>query len=181
MHGREDKSYVETNIDYSKRASQLGWKYFAKGDVDTAIKRFNQAWMFDHENAVTLMGVWRRYGRECEHGEPIKNLKESLRFLKMAKSITPNNARLTADLAYSYILLGRELQIQNQEDEYSIAYQILNEAKEMQPNFFIICFNFSLFEFYKENYSKAKDFLATVESLGFVVDPSYNEALNEKL
>lgn len=183
MYGGADKSHIQPNIDFSKSASQLGWDYLAKGDTDTAIKRLNQAWMFDHKNAAALWGFGAVMGMRAEQEEPIKNLKESVKFLKMAKSITPINARLTTDLAYSYILLGKELQAQNQnpEEEYSSAYHLLNEAKAIQPDLSITYFYFSLLEFYKGNYSKAKDFLNKADSLGFVVDQSYNKALNEKL
>jgi len=34
----------------------LGWTYFAKRDIETAMKRFNQAWMLDPENGDVYHG-----------------------------------------------------------------------------------------------------------------------------
>ena len=47
MYGGNHNPTVEENKEASRSAAELGWRYFCKGDVDTAIKRFNQAWMFD--------------------------------------------------------------------------------------------------------------------------------------
>jgi hypothetical protein len=49
MYGGKHNPTVETNKKFSESAAKLGWKYYYSGDVDTAIKRFNQAWMFDRE------------------------------------------------------------------------------------------------------------------------------------
>jgi len=35
---------------------RFGWKHYADGDLDTAMKRFNQAWLLDSLNAEVYMG-----------------------------------------------------------------------------------------------------------------------------
>ncbi|MBF0462282.1 MAG: hypothetical protein HQL87_12905 [Magnetococcales bacterium] len=40
----------------SKEVVDLGWKYFFKGDVATAMQRFNQAWLLNPENGDVYHG-----------------------------------------------------------------------------------------------------------------------------
>ena len=50
MYGGEDQSTIIPISSSSERAAELGWKYCYEGDYSTAMKRFNQAWMFDNDN-----------------------------------------------------------------------------------------------------------------------------------
>ena len=45
-------------MNKSQEAVQLGWKYYCLNDMETAIKRFNQAWLFNPENP----DVWWGFG-----------------------------------------------------------------------------------------------------------------------
>ena len=46
---------------HAKHAVELGWGYFQKGDMDTALKRFNQALILDSDFAPGYFGI--AYGR----------------------------------------------------------------------------------------------------------------------
>jgi tetratricopeptide (TPR) repeat protein len=60
-----DKKFIETvskayNGNLEKAAEDMaikGWGFLHKGDVDTAIKRFNQAWLLDPKNGNTIWGM----------------------------------------------------------------------------------------------------------------------------
>lgn len=45
------------NRENSIEAAELGWGYFEKGDLSTAMKRFNQAWSLDPANPRALWGM----------------------------------------------------------------------------------------------------------------------------
>lgn len=45
MYGGQHDPSVPENKKFSKDAAELGWKYYREGDYDTAVKRFNQAWV----------------------------------------------------------------------------------------------------------------------------------------
>ena len=185
MYGGEDKSHVEPNKDYSKGAAQLGWEYLMNGDFDTAIKRFNQAWMFNHNNVDALWGFGMiTLQRAKQYNEkPLNNLKESVRFLEMARSLAPEELRLSVDLALSYIFLGNELKKESMdyEEEFTKAQKLLEKAKAIRQDYPMIYANLSVLEFYRGNYPKAKNLIDQAAALGFIVQPSYEKALNEKL
>ncbi|MFZ0131473.1 MAG: hypothetical protein WAK95_02950 [Desulfobacterales bacterium] len=185
MYGGADKSHVEQNNEFSQHAADLGWKYFNNGDFDTAIKRFNQSWMFNHNNVDALWGfamiTLQRAKKNNE--EPIYNLKESIRFLEMLELLEPQEIRYPIDLALSHIFLGNELKKDNSayESEFTMAENLLLKAKSMQQDYPMIYANQSILEFYRGNYPKAKKLLNKAAALGFDVQQSYEKALNEKL
>ena len=45
-----------TRAQVSDKSVQLGWQYFAKHDIPTAMKRFNQAWLLDPDNGDAFHG-----------------------------------------------------------------------------------------------------------------------------
>lgn len=183
MYGGEDKSHIEPNEYFSKGAARLGWQYFSSGDYDTAIKRFNQAWMFDHNNVEALWGFGLIMGQRATEEEPLKNLNESVRYLTMATSLEQNNERLINDLAYSHTLLGAFLKEENKnpDEDFLKAEELFKKAKAIQPNYPIIYSNWSVLEFYMGNYPKAKDLLEQSKKLGFEPDPSYVKDLEAEL
>lgn len=79
----------------SKHAVELGWQYYNKKDFDTAMKRFNQAWMLDQENPDVYWG----FGIvSAEKG----NIDDSIKYLKMAYALGPKNAEIVYNLGYTY-------------------------------------------------------------------------------
>jgi len=183
MYGGADKSHIEPDKKSSKGVAQLGWQYFAKGDYDTAIKRFNQAWMFDHDNIDALWGFGLIMGQRATQEEPEKNFKESIRCLNLALSLTPKNGRLIADLAYSHTLLGSYLKSENKEanKEFSKAKELFEKAIVFEPEFPMIYANWSILEFYKENYPRARELLNQAIQLGYQPSPDFMQELSKKL
>ena len=185
MYGGFEKSHVEPNKEYSQHAANLGWQYFRDGDFDTAIKRFNQSWMFNHNNVDALWGfamiTLQRAKQNNE--EPIFNLKESIRFLEILKSLEPQEVRYPVDLALSHIFLGNELKKENMDydGEFNKAEKLLKDAKSIQQDYPMIYANLSILEFYRGNFPKAKRLIDKATELGFIVQQSFEKALNEKL
>ncbi|MDQ0419280.1 Tfp pilus assembly protein PilF [Peteryoungia aggregata LMG 23059] len=90
------------------RAIQLGWQFVAQGDPDMAIKRFNQAWLFEPANADIH---WGFAVATALQGAPLSTVE---RHFAKAESLKKNDAALFADH-------GRILQ-QRGENERAIEY-----------------------------------------------------------
>jgi len=185
MYGGQDKSHIPPNKKDSQNAADLGWEYLMRGDVDTAIKRFNQSWMFDPNNVDALwgFGIVTLQRANILKEEPLFNLKESVKYLEMAKSLAPEKLRLIVDLSLSYIFLGKELKGQHLEYKVNFenAEKLLEKAIAIQEDYPMIYANLSVLEFYRGNYSKSKIFLDKATALGFDMQPSFEKLLNEKL
>ena len=52
-----DKDYYGDRAKASMDMAMRGWQFLAAGDFDTAMRRFNLAWLLDHSNGTALWGM----------------------------------------------------------------------------------------------------------------------------
>ncbi len=76
---------------YVKRA----WDYFDEGKLDTAMFRFNQAWMLDSTNADTYWGFGNLLGMK-------KQFKESITYFEKSIRLNPSNPTVFECISKSY-------------------------------------------------------------------------------
>ncbi len=167
----------------SKAASDRAWQYYyQKHDVSTAMKRFNQAWLLDTNNANAYWGFGIIVGQRAEHADTERNLRQSITFLETACEKSPNNSRIMVDLAFSHTMLGAAVLKQHHrpgvDDEFAKAQALFESAMNLEPDYPLLHYNWSVLEFYREDYSSAKTRLDEAVRLGFKPDPSYLKDLN---
>lgn len=63
---------------HAKGAVELGWSYFNKGDLDTALKRFNQALILDPNFAPAYFGMAYVYSVQNKLELAIPNYRKSI-------------------------------------------------------------------------------------------------------
>jgi tetratricopeptide (TPR) repeat protein len=111
MYGKEKKCQEQIDIDQDffkecdkifknrKEASSVytkkAWGYFYKNDFDTAMKRFNQAWLLDSLNAETYWGFGNILGMQMKP-------EESLTYFNKSLKINPNNSNVWLGLGISH-------------------------------------------------------------------------------
>jgi tetratricopeptide (TPR) repeat protein len=175
MYGGQHDPSIEKNPDFSKDAAKRGWKAYYQGDLETAIKRFNQAWMFDRENAEVYWGFGLVMGQRSSQEEPEKNLEESVRFLKMAVDRDKKNGRILGDLAFSYTLLGHYLETngKNEKESFDKARVLFPTAFKLDSKYPPIVANWSVFYFYAQDYDAAKKKADEAVKMGYQFDPEY--------
>jgi tetratricopeptide (TPR) repeat protein len=103
---------------------ELGWDYFNKNDLETSMKRFNQAWLLDSLNADSYWGFGNLLGRKGE-------FKASTPYLEKSLKLNPNNSRVYESLATSYgqlFVKTRESNILNK------AIETLKKANHLDKN-----------------------------------------------
>ncbi|MEO0452945.1 MAG: hypothetical protein AAFY98_02250 [Verrucomicrobiota bacterium] len=183
MYGGQHDPTVERNPDFSKDVAKRGWKAYYEGDLDTAIKRFNQAWMFDRENPEVYWGFGLLMGQRASQEEPKANLEQSIRFLKMAVDRDKENGRILGDLAFSYTLLGHYLESNEEsgKESFEKARGLFPAAFELVPKYPPIVANWSVFYFYTQDYKAAKKKADEATKMGYRLSPEYLKDLNDKL
>jgi tetratricopeptide (TPR) repeat protein len=186
MYGGEHDPTVERNPAFSRDATKLGWKYFYKGELDTAIKRFNQGWMFDRENPEVYWGFGLIMGKRATQESPEINLNESIRFLKIATEKAPQDSRIMSDLAFSNTILGYFYKSQKSNKKlakihFDKAESLFNKAYKIDPNYPPIIGQWSFLHFYSGDYKKAKNKAEKAISMGYEYSPAYLKDLNNKL
>ncbi|MBE2179050.1 MAG: hypothetical protein IAE97_01065 [Chthoniobacterales bacterium] len=182
MYGGEHIPEVEQDKANSRAASELGWKHLAKGDLSTAMKRFNQAWMLDRKNPEAFWGFGIVMGRRAAGSDTEENLEESIRLLTKARELNPANGRITGDLAFSHSLLGnlRESQGGDGRENFGKADALFAEAFRMDPKYPPIAANWAVLKFYTGDYKEARKLITEAQALGCTPDPEFLEDLGRK-
>lgn len=184
MYGDNYDPEVQPNKEMSQSAAKLGWQYYYNQDLDTAIKRFNQAWMFDRNSVDAFWGFGVIMGQRGMNEDPEYHFKESIRFLEKANELSPNNARILVDLAYTHTMLAYFLKIKSQPNEnkhFAKAKKYYEKAQDLEPGYPLLYANWSTLEFYQGNITEAKKQLDRAKELGFTPVPGYEEELQKKL
>lgn len=108
MHGGFEKSERQKKVDQefienattkrgrtrdevSKEVSMLGGEYLRRGDVSTAMKRFNQAWLLNPRNGETYWG----FAIIVDTRD--RNVVEAEKFFAKAVALLPNDPVLRVD------------------------------------------------------------------------------------
>lgn len=157
----------------SKDAVARGWKSYYQGDLSTAMKRFNQAWLFDGNNAEAYWGMGLVMGgyAETEKMRAGKLVGLSLSLLELANKKMPGNGRLLTDLGIAHMLLGKVvLAKQGQpgvEGEFAKAESLFHDAVRLEPDYPLAHFNWAVLELYRGNYEGAKAKLNVAVRLGY--------------
>jgi tetratricopeptide (TPR) repeat protein len=184
MYGGNYKPDVPQSVENSQSASKLGWGYYYKGDYETAMKRFNQAWMFDRNNSEAYWGFGLVMGQRATPARAEYFFGESIKYLNHAVEINADNFRILTDLAHSHTLLGASL-IENGNKEkanieFTEARNILKKAESINNSYPLIYSGYSLVEFYSGNFQKAKIWFDKAKGLGYK-EPAYEKDLMNKL
>jgi tetratricopeptide (TPR) repeat protein len=182
MYGGQHDPQVESNKEHSKSAAELGWKYLYRGDLSTAMKRFNQAWMFDRKNSDAFWGFGIIMGKRAEKEETEKNLTESIHLLTTAHELQPDNGKITGDLAFSYAILGSHLTSQGKDGKvnYQKAEELFADAYKHEPKYAPIPANWAVLKFYVGDYQTSKTLISEAQGLGYTPNPDFLKELNEK-
>lgn len=185
MYGGQQNPAIERNLDFSRDATQRGWKAYYQGDFDTAIKRFNQGWMFDRENPEVYWGFGLIMGQRAAGEEPESSLKDSVKFLEMAMDRSPEDGRIIGDLAFSHTILGHYFQSRDDgtqaQRHFETAGSLFSTAYAKTPTYPPLSANWSLLHFYRGDYKQAKAKAEAAIMLGYQFSPDYIQELESHL
>jgi tetratricopeptide (TPR) repeat protein len=76
-----DQEYHGDRAKASGDAAARGWQFLQQGDMDTAMRRFNQAWLLNHENGIALWGMGAVEGSRRNMDSALKLFAEAEKFL----------------------------------------------------------------------------------------------------
>ncbi|HPI91893.1 MAG TPA: hypothetical protein PK350_02095 [Deltaproteobacteria bacterium] len=181
-----DQDYINTMVKAcgsrergAQEAAKRGWQAVYSGDLSTAMKRFNQAWLLDDKNAGAYWGfgvVLSMRGQE----------EQGMSMLKKAYDLAPDNARLIADLAHGYSLQGRDYLIrENKQDDALLrkADELFTKASKLEPTYGLLYANWAVAKYYHRDYKGAWKKVQRVRELGAErsLDPVIMRSLSKKM
>lgn len=186
MYGGKHSPEVAPDPASSKHAAERGWQYYYRGDLSTAMKRFNQAWMLDRNNAQALWGFGVVTGQRAlaDEAQRAHNLRESLRLLELAWALEPANGKLMGDVAFTCILLGQLAEetaagsTQAQQRQDATAYkehagQLFAKALELEPDYAPLLANYGMWLFHAGDFTRARELTAKAEAQGYPIPPTF--------
>lgn len=147
----------------AKYAVELGWKYFDKGDLMTALTRFNQALLLDKNFAPAYFGIAIVYSIQNKLDLAIENYKKSI--------------ELDPTYSHSYSNLGLVLVYS---DKFEEALPYLKKAIEIDPRNGDAHANIAVYFFATEDYPKAWEHIRIAQKLGTKVKEGFLQDLSSK-
>jgi Tfp pilus assembly protein PilF len=146
---------------FAPDAVELGWKYFQKGDYETALRRFQMAIRHDPDFAPAYFGVANVYSAEGKLDEAIKYYRETLQ-------------RETL-YVYTYANLGYALQ----QGKVPEALQMLDKALELDPTCGVAHLTYANYYAYKEDWKDAEQSVNKALKYGQKIHPELREMLEK--
>ncbi len=142
-----------------KQSLALAWSYYNKKDFETAMKRFNQTWLLDHNNADVYWGFGLLLRERGQHNEALKMYDKALEINPDMPEVYNNRGNLYKD---------------KRQDEQALAD--FAKAIELKPDFFMPYANRGLLYFNKKEYEKALvDFNHAIE-----IEPKDAQSYNDR-
>jgi len=180
---KADKAFIEEMMEASedkRHASDqmidLGFRYLYRGDLKTAMSRFNQAWLLDESNSDIFWGFGAVYMGLGEMDLAREQYEEGL-------GIDPTNDKILTDYGTTYMADSYQLSESNASEASSrleMAIAKISEAHDINPANPNTSYKLSICYFYLGDCEKAKRFLSESEALDNAnITESYKLELEE--
>ncbi|WP_230383828.1 tetratricopeptide repeat protein [Pedobacter endophyticus] len=161
-------AFIDSKFKDRKTAAlssvQSGWNYFYKNDLETSMKRFNQAWLLDSLNADVYWGFGNLLGRKNQFEASIPYFEKSLK-------LSPNNPKVHESMATSY---GQLFVATKKTTNLNKAIESLKKANSLDKNNARILAQLTTAYFYFNQKDSANKYLNLTDK----IDP---KAINPEL
>ena len=152
----------------SERLVKIGFDYLYKGDLRTAMYRFNQAWLLDSTDVNVYSGFASIYFS-------FQDYKRSIALLDEGLAIDPNASGLLTDKATNYIALS---QSNHSKSDMERGLSLLKASYEIDPLNQSTLYKLSVFYFEIKNCDMAVKYYKECMKLGgSQIAQGYSDAL----
>lgn len=144
-----DKSFANRQ-EASSFFMERGWEYLNEGQADTAVHRFNLAWLLNPDNKDTYWAFGLVTSAKGQNEEAIKHYEKALGY-------DPKNSLLLSDIASTYLKVYKEGKQKKKDLKKATNY--LTEAVKADTTNAYALYNLSKVKFYEKKYNDAWDYL----------------------
>lgn len=145
----------------AKYYRQKGWEFFSKGDYNVAMKRFNESWLLDSNNANVYWGFADILGAE-------KELDRSITFFNRALTIDTSNEALWKDASVSYL---NDFFNKKDKKYFQTGIHCLKKAIEISPDDTMAYRELTIAYSYTISKDSAKKYLAITDKMNATLIP----------
>jgi Tfp pilus assembly protein PilF len=166
-----DKSFT-TRTEASNFFMERGWEYLNEGQTDTAMYRFNLAWLLNPDNGDAH---WAFGLVTVAKGNP----QEAIGYYEKALALKPKNSLLLSDLATCYVTLYEQ---KPKKKTLSKAVSYLDQSIAADAQNAYAYFTMSKVKYFNKDYNGAWTYLHKGRELNMAgLDYNYLLQLTEKL
>jgi len=149
---------------------RLGFNYLSRGDLKTAMYRFNQAYLLDPKNENSYWGYGAIYGTFNDYKTAIVQYDKGL-------SINPRSSVILTDKATLYFV---EFQHDNDHIKLDTAIVLLKKSYDIDPDNVNTTYKLSICYFLNKDCTNAWKFYDECKKLGGQpIAENYTDALNK--
>ena len=145
----------------SAKACEAAWQHIGKQDWPTAMKRLNQAWLLDPDNAYVFWGYGVVMASQGKY-------EDGIRYFTKADNLGPNNGRLLCDFGFlnqEYGIRGSKTRKEAQA-RFDKAIELYRKASLAKPDYDRTYFNWAITLYYKEDFRGAWGKIKEAERYG---------------
>jgi tetratricopeptide (TPR) repeat protein len=172
-----DNEFIATAIKQdttAKKASghlvELGFKYLSQGDMETAMKRFNQAWLLDKTNSDVYWGYGAVYGTFKDYPAATAQYDKGL-------AINPRNANIITDKATLFLV---QYQQDGDPEQMNNAITLFSQSFDIDPTNANTVYKLSVCFFLNKDCANAWKFYRECQRLGGApIGQDYTAALKK--
>lgn len=133
-----DEAFIEsatntsgTRQGASKEFAAEGWRHLRRGDLETAMRRFNQAWLLDPNSFLPYWGFGAILMRQGKSEEAIQHYERGLSLINIATE----KPRLLNDTAKAYSLAAMSGDNSNSADRRTKSDALFQDAIQQDPKY----------------------------------------------
>ena len=173
-----DKQFDGDRPKAAQAVAQRGWEIFRTGDADTAIKRFNQAWLLDPKNVLALWGMATVSAARNDLKTAVPLFLEAQSF--KAKAFRGEDINLNVDCAKAMSMLAVQSGDASMMKEAMARFDQLAVSAPRHP---MNWQNWAVALYFDGDYAAAWEKVAKMEALGLPqkADPNFIDALSQKM
>ncbi|HVW94986.1 MAG TPA: tetratricopeptide repeat protein [Mucilaginibacter sp.] len=172
-----DDEFIKTELSIdtnrtkaSEHLVNLGFTYLYRGDTETAMKRFNQAWLLNKKNENAYWGFAAVYFNFNDLIEAKKQLDKGL-------AINPNSSNILTDEATIHM---SRYAVNRNKEELNTAITIFKKSYSIAPKNQNTLFKLSAAYYYSNDCVNALKYYNECMKLGGQqITPGYGEALKK--
>jgi len=139
-----DASFA-TRTEASTFFMERGWEYLNEGQIDTAMYRFNLAWLLNPDNNETY---WAFGLVTVAKGNP----EEAIGYYEKALALKPKNSMLLSDMATAYVALYEQ---KPKKKTLKLATDYTQKAIAADTQNALAYYTLSQVKFFENNYNEA--------------------------
>ena len=183
---KADADFIKQAVDGlgSRENASIAWamraeRYMKNGDVDYAMRRYNQAWLLNPDNYLPYWGFGGILLRQGKQDEAIKHLEKA----KQLINDEYQKVALFSDTGSAYSIKANNIPKENVKERkryFDLATQNFQQSIKQDPSYPNVWFFWARSLYLEEKYEDAWEKVTKGQALGANIPPAFLEALSEK-